>query len=97
MKKWAAIFVVSTVCYPTVALAGLFGPSTYDECLLENLKGVGSDLAARAVAGVCSRKFPPKPVAAKVISPSATVPASSRGKSVDPSGRFTDIEYDPVK
>ena len=58
MKILVAFFVATTVCFPTVALAGLFGPSTYDECVLENMKGVGSDLAARAVVASCRSQFP---------------------------------------
>lgn len=58
MKKWAAILAVTTVCYPAVALAGLFGPSNYDECILENMRGVGSDIAARVVARACRSQFP---------------------------------------
>jgi len=40
-----------------VSYAGLFGPSNYDECILERMKGVTSDLAARAIVGACAAKF----------------------------------------
>jgi len=39
------------------ASAGWFGPSTYDECILENMKGVADRAAAGAIMGVCERKF----------------------------------------
>ena len=67
-----AIVAVVLLLFPFVASAGWFGPSTYDECILENMKGVGSDLAARVVMGICQRKFPspaPKPVAKVERSP----------------------------
>lgn len=40
------------------ALAGWFGPSSFDECILENMKGVGGDMAAREVHRACRKKFP---------------------------------------
>ncbi len=58
------IFLTWVAAWPCIAFAGLFGPSNFDECVLENMKGVGSDMAARAVVAACSRKFPsaaPKP------------------------------------
>jgi hypothetical protein len=42
-------------------LSVLFGPSNYDECILDNMKGVSSDMAARAVAASCRSKFPDAP------------------------------------
>jgi hypothetical protein len=43
--------------------AGLLGPSNYDECVLENMKGVTSDVAARAVIQSCKNRFPNTPKA----------------------------------
>ena len=37
--------------------AGLFGPSNYDECILENTKGIASDDAANLVRQACRDKF----------------------------------------
>jgi hypothetical protein len=45
--------------------AGWFGPSNYDECIIESMKGVTSDVAARHVARSCRQKFPDKPIAQK--------------------------------
>ena len=41
-----------------VARAGLLGPSNYDECITESMKGVTSDVAARAVIQSCRSRFP---------------------------------------
>jgi hypothetical protein len=38
--------------------AGIFGPSTYEECILENMKGVQSDRAAILIHRVCRKQFP---------------------------------------
>jgi hypothetical protein len=35
--------------------------STYDECILESLKGVSSDVAANAIIASCRNKFPERP------------------------------------
>jgi hypothetical protein len=40
-----------------VSSAGLFGPSNYDECVLDRMQGVQSDLAARVIIAACSSKF----------------------------------------
>jgi|APSaa5957512535_1039671.scaffolds.fasta_scaffold988510_1 hypothetical protein len=48
----ATIFLTIAVLLGSVGVtnAGLFGPSNYAECILDGMKGVTSDLAARAVA-----------------------------------------------
>lgn len=53
------------ILFSTTASAGWFGPSNYDECILESMKGVTSDVAARLVARSCREKFPDKPIAQK--------------------------------
>lgn len=58
MKKTSLIFVC--VLFPLVANAGWFGPKDYDECILESMKGVTSDIAARAIQRSCRKKFPKK-------------------------------------
>jgi hypothetical protein len=40
------------------ASAELFGPNNYEECILENMKGVTSDQAAHAIRNACREKFP---------------------------------------
>ena len=47
---------------PIPAMGGWFGPSNYEECILENMKGVTSDKAARAIERACRAKFPHKTV-----------------------------------
>jgi hypothetical protein len=52
------IFFVIFLAIISNSYAGVFGPSTYDECILENMKGTSSDLAARYVHHACREKFP---------------------------------------
>jgi hypothetical protein len=58
MTKFCLIII--TCIYPSISLAGWFGPSNYDECVLESMKGVTSDMAARAIILSCRDKFPRK-------------------------------------
>ena len=46
---------------PMSANAGLFGPGNYEECVLDNMKGITSDQAAGAVAAACRSKFSKPP------------------------------------
>lgn len=46
--------------FPMVATAGWFGATTYDECVLESMKGVTSDAAAGAINRACRAKYPVK-------------------------------------
>jgi len=38
-------------------LAGMFGPKNYNECVLEKMKGVTSDYAARVIQKACFDEF----------------------------------------
>ena len=35
------------------------GPNNYDECITESMKGVNSDLGAKAIIASCRKQFPP--------------------------------------
>jgi len=52
------IAVILLLC--TSANAGIFGPSNFEECILEQMKGIKSDAAANAVTYACRAKFPAK-------------------------------------
>lgn len=45
---------------PWVSFAGWFGPSDYDECIIDGMKNVTSDVAARLIRQSCAKKFPGK-------------------------------------
>lgn len=38
----------------------LFGPKSYDDCIIQNMKGVTSDYAASQISRACRSKFPPE-------------------------------------
>jgi hypothetical protein len=48
--------------------------SSYDECILESLKGVSSDVAANAIIASCRNKFPEAAAAAAVAAEAAPQP-----------------------
>jgi len=53
---WFIALMASLLVSP--ASAGLFGPSNYDECVLNSMKGVTSDTAAGLIARSCRKKYP---------------------------------------
>lgn len=53
------LFLISSI--PSLVLAEWFGPSDYDECILESMKGVTSDRAAILIERSCRKKFPKEP------------------------------------
>jgi len=47
--------------FPVLAIAGLFGPSSYDDCILEGVKSARTNTAVGMVYQACQSKFPPPP------------------------------------
>lgn len=56
---WLAILVAILIAVPVQA--GILGPSTYEECILENMKGVQSNVAAGHIVRACRQQFPEEP------------------------------------
>ena len=52
------LMIVSTSCFSWT----VFGPKNYDECILENMKGVSSDSATMLIENSCREKFTEKEV-----------------------------------
>ena len=66
--------IIGTVSFLFLAmllpgLAGATTPSDYDGCILESMKGVKSDLAAKSIIRSCRNKFPDTPNRIKKIEP----------------------------
>ena len=91
MKSLRPAFFAFVLAYPLTVTAGLFGPDNYEECILDSMKGVTSDVAARAIAGACAKKFPAEKPAAnmrdEVVSSSVLANVTGRA-SVSRSGTF---------
>ncbi|MFL2503198.1 MAG: hypothetical protein ACJ0Q1_09870 [Luminiphilus sp.] len=61
----AIVWFVLSVSVCGEAQAGWFGPDTYDECILDAMRGVTSDIAAREIRAACRNQYPPQPVEKK--------------------------------
>lgn len=68
--------LVPLVCIllPVCASASLLGPSDYNECIIEGMKGVQSDVAARAVRQACRSQFPENTKKEKVPKKCSSIP-----------------------
>jgi hypothetical protein len=58
IRPACAVFALAFLLGPGQGLADEVRPSTYDECILETLKGVSSDVAANAIIESCRNQFP---------------------------------------
>lgn len=56
----AVLVLGSSLFFPMTATAGWFGATNYDECILESMKGVTSNVAAAAINRACRAKYPVK-------------------------------------
>jgi hypothetical protein len=59
--KTKVIGIALGILYAQVTFAGLFGPSNFEECVLEKMKGQAPSLMYMARAA-CKKAFPGKPV-----------------------------------
>jgi hypothetical protein len=60
------LLVPIILLYPGVGQTDESGPSSYDECITQTMKGVASDVAARAIISSCQNMFPDSGAAALV-------------------------------
>lgn len=58
MKKPNSIAIVVFALLPVSAFGGIFGPSNFLECILDEMPGVKNDPAAIEVLKECRREFP---------------------------------------
>lgn len=58
-QLFANSFFLLCLALPVNAYSGWFGPKDFDECIIEGMKGVQSDVAAKLVYQSCLKKFPP--------------------------------------
>jgi hypothetical protein len=98
LRKIPVLLLPLVVLSPSTSYGGPDGPSNYDECIVDALKGVSSDVAARAIIESCGNLFPdpdgkaatpmaPAPAADDTVTPAApaaALPAAQSAAPVDP-------------
>ena len=74
MLRILPVLLLSLVLsYPAIGFGEDARPSNYDECILDSMRGVSSDIAARAIIDSCRNLFPESPPAP--VPQAAPVPA----------------------
>lgn len=84
-RKMPVSLLPLMLLWPTISLGGLFGPSNYDECITDSMRGVSSDVAARAIIESCRNLFPdPRHAAEPEASPAPAPAPAPDENSADP-------------
>lgn len=89
MKRYAGALVLLGAF--SSAYAGIFGPSNFDDCVLESMKGVTSDMAAQAIYRSCRKKFPENQVKQNTRALTANELANLTGRG-GPSGNYFSVD-----
>jgi len=84
----ATLYLFAMFTSTGVASADEGRPTNYDQCITDSMKGVGSDVAARAIIASCRNQFPdtaPGEVVPASPAPAAAAPvAATESKSAAP-------------
>jgi hypothetical protein len=64
LRKVPVLLVPLVLLSPALSYSDSSGPSNYDECILDAMRGVSSDVAAQAIIDSCRNLFPDTPQAA---------------------------------
>ena len=93
-RQTSVVLVLAILYFPSMGQADQFRPSTYDECITDSMKGVASDVAARAIISSCRNQFPKKAATAALqeeVTPQheEIAPGTSRSLTPEELGRLT--------
>jgi len=78
---------------PVSVSAGWFGPSDYDECILQSMKGIQTPLAAKFVHESCLKKFPKEKPSKSEKMPLESQIQLTGNAGITPSGYFSGNIY----
>lgn len=89
------IIITLALIFSSSAMAGWFGPSTFDECILKNMKGVTSNVAARVIYKSCRAKYPEHPEAHPddMVLPLKSIENITGRAGIDSDGSFSGNFY----
>ena len=81
LRKMPFLLVPLVLLCPGIGYGGLSDVSNYDGCIVDSMRGVSSDVAARAIIESCRKLFPTSQTAAAPPPAAAAAPA---GKAAPP-------------
>ena len=98
LRKTALLLLPIALLSPAMGYGDQHGPSNYDECIIDAMKGVSSDVAARAIIESCGNLFPDsRNDAAPQEAPApAPVPAEQSATRVAPTTPVTPAATEPA-
>ena len=99
LRVAAMVFVLALLFGSGLGRAEEFRPSNYDECITDSMRGVGSDVAARAIIESCRNQFPDTAAPAAVVAPAAAVSATpdTPAPPAEPAARAAPVAPGPVR
>ncbi len=74
LRKMPVLPVLLVLLCPAIVHGEPSGPSSYDECIVDTMRGVSSDVAARAIIESCRNLFPEPPADAAAQAAPASPP-----------------------
>lgn len=74
LRKMPVLLLPLVLLCPVISHADESRPSSYDECILDAMRGVSSDVAARAIIDSCRNLFPESP--SEAVQQAAPAPAA---------------------
>ena len=88
LRKTPALLLPFVLLWSSISHAEPDGPANYDECIIDAMKGVSSDVAARAIIDSCRSLFPEAPSAPAAVEPATTAaepaPAAAEAAPAEP-------------
>ena len=82
MTRIALFYLFAAFTFNSAYAWSPLGPNTFDDCILESMKGVTSDMAAQAIYRSCKQKFPDSAPQNSSGSVSACIVTYSGGKFI---------------
>lgn len=71
LRKLPVLLLPFVLLCPSIGHSNPEDPSNYDECILDAMKGVSSDVAARAIIDSCKNLYPNSPATSEPPAPPA--------------------------
>jgi len=92
LRKLPILLLPFVVLCPSISHGDTDKPANYDECIVDAMKGVSSDIAARAIIDSCRNLFPASPgEAAAPALPPAPVPEPAPPAGAAPAAKAASL------